>query len=796
MAAVSETLASLTLEEKVALCAGDTLWSVGGVHRLGVPSMVLTDGPHGVRLQEGDPADPTSLQHNEPSTCFPTASALAATWDVALLEEVGVALGEEARSKGVSVLLGPGANLKRTPLCGRNFEYFSEDPFLSSRLAAAWIRGVQQMGVAASLKHLAANNQELRRAYIDARLDDRALRELYLASFEHAVTEGKPWTVMAAYNRLEGTWCAQHRWLLTEVLRQQWGFDGVVLSDWGAIDDRAEALRAGCDLEMPGFAGRRDPELLEEVRSGRVPLAVLDAAVLRILQLVERTAPARVPHPYDREAHHALALRVAAEGTVLLKNDGGLLPVSPSANIAVIGAFAETPRYQGAGSSEITPTRLEDALGALRAKVTAAGGRLTFARGYGRQAEDSDPALLSEALEGARGADVVLVFVGLTEAYETEGRDRRHLRLPPAHEALVRKLAAVHPRLVVVLSNGAPVEMPWHGHVPAIVEAYLGGQAGGAAVASVLLGELEPGGRLAETFPHELEDHPVTAMPTGPAVLEYRESIYVGYRYFDAADVNVLFPFGHGLSYTTFAYSDLEVSEQHVSVTVTNTGPRAGSEVVQLYVHAATGGTFRPPRELKGFAKVRLAAGESRRVQLGLDDRTFAIWDAARGAWVVEEGTYELHVGSSSRDIRAVGRVASEGGKHEPSEPGPAAYRPGGFDREAFAALYGRALPENVPEPWGSYTLNTPLADMRASPVARLLHDRLFIEASRALGRKREDLPPVVLSMLEEASLRSLWLMSQGRLRRPALQALLDLTNGRWLRGSLAMVRALFRRSR
>jgi beta-glucosidase len=785
MAAVSETLASLTLEEKVALCAGDTLWSVGGVPRLGVPSMVLTDGPHGVRLMEGDPADPTSLQHNEPSTCFPTASLLAATWDVELIEEVGVALGEEARSKGVSVLLGPGANLKRTPLCGRNFEYFSEDPLLSSRLAAAWIRGVQRMGVAASLKHFAANNQERRRAYLDARLDDRALRELYLASFEHAVTEGRPWTVMAAYNRLEGRYCAQNRWLLTEVLRREWGFDGVVVSDWGAIDDRAEALAAGCDLEMPGFGGRRDPELLEDVRSGRVSPAALDAAAERILRLVSRTAPARAAgHTFDPEAHHALARRVAAEGTVLLKNEGGLLPVSPGANLAVIGAFAETPRYQGAGSSEITPTRLEDALSVLRAKVSAAGGHLVYARGYERQAEDPDPALVSEAIEVARAADLVLVFIGLTEAYETEGRDRPHLGLPPAHDALVRELAAVNTRLVVVLSQGAPVEMPWHAHVPSIVAAYLGGQAGGAAIAGVLIGEMEPGGRLAETFPHRLEDHPVTAMPTGPAVLEYRESVYVGYRYFDTAEVDVLFPFGHGLSYTTFAYSALSVEGREVTVRVTNTGPRAGSEVVQLYVHPVSPGPFRPTQQLQAFAKVHLAAGESRQVRFVLEDRAFAIWE---GGWIVPPGTYELRIGSSSRDLHLVHRI--ELGTGEPAAA--RVYPADKFTHEAFAALYGRALPENVPEPWGSYTRSTPLADMRASPVARLLHDRLFIEASRALGRKREELPPVVLSMLEEASLRSLWLMSQGRLSRPALEALLDLTNGRWVRGSWGMLRAL-----
>ncbi|MFY0528875.1 glycoside hydrolase family 3 C-terminal domain-containing protein [Archangium gephyra] len=800
---VAAKLAAMTLEEKVALCAGRDLWTLGGVPRLGVPPIVLTDGPHGVRLMKGDPGQAANLATSEPATCFPTASSLAATWDVALLEEVGVALGEEARAMGVSVLLGPGANIKRTPLCGRDFEYFSEDPLLSSRMAGAWIRGVQRTGVAASLKHFAANNQEERRTYIDARVDARALREIYLASFEHAVTEARPWTVMAAYNRLEGTYCAQHPWLLTGVLREEWGFDGVVVSDWGAIDVRAESLVAGCDLEMPGSLGRGDTALLRDVRSGRVPLATLDAAVTRILQLIQRTARAReAGHTYDKEAHHALALRAAAEGAVLLKNEGGLLPVSPASYLAVIGAFAQVPRYQGAGSSELTPTRLEDALGALRARVAEAGGRLTYAPGYGRHEDRPDPALIAEACEAARHADAVLLFVGLPEAYETEGLDREYLRLAPAHDALVRAVAEVNPRVAVVLSNGAPVEMPWHAQVPAILEAYLGGQAGGGAVARVLLGDLEPGGRLAETFPLHLEDLPVSAMPKGPRVLEYRESLYVGYRYHDAAGTDVLFPFGHGLSYTTFAYADLALDAERlrdgdtleVSVTVTNTGPRPGAEVVQVYVHAMAPGVFRPPQELKAFTKVRLAPGESRRVRLTLDRRAFAVWDAAQGGWAVEPGAYEVRVGSSSRDVRARAQAELTSEAPPALRDVPAVYRdvraPGGFSHEAFAALYGAPLPENTREVPGAFTLNTPLMDMRASPVARFIHARMFAEASRVLGKAKKDISPVLRSMLEEASLRSLWLASQGLLRRPLLEALLSLSNGRYTRGALAILRA------
>lgn len=794
-----------TLAEKAMLTAGRDLWSTQPVEVLGVPSVVLTDGPHGVRMQRS--TDELELGDSVPATCFPTASALAASWNPDLVEEVGVALGEEARSQRVSVLLGPGANIKRTPVCGRNFEYFSEDPLLSSALAAAWIRGLQSTGVAASLKHFAANNQESRRYSIDTLVDERALREIYLASFERAVVAARPATVMAAYNQVNGAHASEHRELLTTILREEWGFDGLVVSDWGAVFDRAPAIAAGCDLQMPGFDGQGDADVVTAVEEGRLARAALEASVERVLRLIETTARAREPgQTYDMGAHHALARRAAAEGTVLLKNDGGLLPLAASARVAVVGEFAKVPRYQGAGSSLVNPHRLDDAFTALVALLGAE--RVSYAPGYLRHRDDVQPALLDGARGVARDADAVLVFVGLPEAYETEGVDRSDLRLPDTHDALVRALVEVNPNVVVVLSNGAPVEMPWVGQVRAVVEGYLGGQAGGSAVADVLFGVAEPGGRLAETFPRRWADNPVSALPTGPRQVEYRESLYVGYRYYDSVGADVLFPFGHGLGYTTFGYSGLDLGRVQVAdgedlhvtatVTVTNTGDRAGSEVVQLYVHDVETSVFRPEQELKGFAKVRLEAGESRAVTLGLDRRAFAVWDRHRPGWAVEPGRFEIRVGSSSRDIRAraVLEVTSVGAAPAPDRPELTPYRDlsmsRGFDRAAFQALYGSPLPGNVAERRGEYTMDTPLAAMRQSLVARALVQVLRRAATKIVGGD-EGGPMALLvdRVVHEMPLRVLPMLSQGKVGAPVAIALLAVANGRPLAGAAKVLAAL-----
>lgn len=807
----------MTLAEKVALCAGRDFWTLSGAPRLGVPSIMVADGPYGVRKQRAG-ADELTIADNLPATCFPTSSALAATWSPALVEEVGVALGEEARAEGIGVLLGPGANIKRTPLCGRNFEYFSEDPLLSARLATAWIRGVQRMGVGASLKHLAANNQESRRYSIDALVDERALREIYLASFEEAVVEGRPWTVMTAYNRLNGQYCGEHQELLGQILRQEWGFDGVVLSDWGATNDRVASLAAGLDIEMPGYGGRDDAEILDAVESGRLPVETLDRAAERVLTLIARATPEQPDaHTYDREAHHALARRVATEATVLLKNADRLLPLDGDGlQVAVIGAFAKQPRFQGAGSSTITPHRVDDAYTAIAALLTEAGlggtGRLVYAAGYRRDSDALDQALLDQACEAVRDADVVLVFAGLNETYEIEGVDRPHLRLPPSHDALISAVAEAHDRVAVVLSNGAPVEMPWHDRVSAIVEGYLGGQAGGSAIAAVLFGAAEPGGRLAETFPHRWQDNPAHALPIGPRHVEYRESVYVGYRYYDTAGAGVLFPFGHGLSYTTFAYSGLTLSAQvmpdtealEVSVTVTNTGERAGSEVVQVYVHDVATTVFRPSQELKAFTKVWLEPRGSTRITIVLDRRAFAYYDVDRPGWTVEPGVFEIRVGASSRDIRQTAIVDVTCDKPPPRRPAPSSYRDpaSGFDRDAFAALYGRPLPDNVACRHGQYTLNTPLTDMCASPVARLLLATARRQAGKRFTDRGSPLYLLVNSVLTDMSLRMLLLVSRGAIGKRTVQALLLLSNGRHAPGIRALIgglladRAARRRSR
>ncbi len=572
---LGEWLRTATLQEKCALLAGRDFWSMRGIDDLGIPAIVLTDGPHGVRLQTSG-AESLDAGTNEPATCFPTAAALASSWDPALLERVGVALGVESRALGVSVLLGPGANVKRTPLCGRNFEYFSEDPLVSSAMAGAWIRGLQSEGVGASLKHFAVNNQETLRFSVDAVVDERALREIYLASFERAVVDTKPMTMMAAYNRVGGEYATESTFLLQQVLRDEWGFDGVVMSDWGATNDRVAGLRAGLDLQMPGQGDAAEP-LVAAVREGRLDVAVVDGAVRRLVDLVRRTEGARVPAEVDTEAHQRLAEEAAAAGSVLLLNDG-TLPLTPGGTVAVIGDFAAAPRFQGAGSSIVNARRVVAALDGIRERAT-----VDFARGYGRYAEQTEPALLDEAVRLARGADVAVVFVGLPEVFETEGADRTHLRLPAAHDALVEAVAAANPRTVVVLSNGAPVEMPWVRRVAAVLEGYLGGQESGGAVARMLFGELEPGGRLAETFPARWTDHPVHDLPMGPRFSEYRESLFVGYRWFDTVEADVAFPFGFGLGYTSFAWSGAALDratagaddEVRVRVTVANTGGRA-----------------------------------------------------------------------------------------------------------------------------------------------------------------------------------------------------------------------------
>lgn len=682
---VEHVLAGLTLEEKASLLSGLDFWTTQPLARDGgvaVPGVMVTDGPHGLRKQADSP-DHIGLGNSVPATCFPTAATLGSTWDPALVRRVGEALGRETRANDVAVLLGPGINIKRSPLNGRNFEYLSEDPVIAGELGAALVTGIQSQGVGTSLKHFAANNQEADRMRVSADVDERTLREIYLAGFERVVTQAQPWTVMCSYNRINDVYASQNHWLLTEVLRDEWGFEGLVMSDWGAVRDRVAAVAAGLDLEMPASGGRTDAEVVTAVREGRLDEAVVDVAARRVLHLVARSLPALdAPGTYDAEAHHALAREAAAAGTVLLKNapTGGapLLPLASGDGVAVVGELARTPRYQGAGSSQVNPTRLDDALTALR---TATGADVPFAAGYTVDGADlgsgtDDDALRAEAVDLARTAETLLVFLGLPASYESEGFDRTHLDLPAQQVALLEAVAAVNPRVVVVLANGSAVSVaPWQDLAPAVVEGWLGGQAGGSGVVDVLLGTVNPAGRLAETLPLRLVDNPSYGnFPGELGHVRYGEGVLVGYRWYDARELDVAYPFGHGLSYTTFAYDGVSAEVLgsaaltadgdpvvRVRTTVTNTGERAGAEVVQVYVGDPEAQVQRPERELKAFAKVYLAPGESREVTLDLTARDLAYWHPVLRRWVVEGGEFVVDVGASSRDLRGSATVVVDG---------------------------------------------------------------------------------------------------------------------------------------
>lgn len=689
---IPELLAELTVEEKASLVSGSGFWWTRKVERLGIPSVMVTDGPHGLRKQ-GAAEDHLGLGGSVAATCFPTASALGSSWDVDLVHRVGVALGEEARAEDVAVLLGPGINIKRSPLCGRNFEYLSEDPLLAGELGAAMVQGIQGQGVGASLKHFAVNNQEADRLRVSADVDVRPLREIYLAGFERVVKDAQPWTVMCSYNRINGVYASQDPWLLTDVLRGEWGFDGLVVSDWGAVEDPSAAVAAGLDLEMPSTGGASAARIVDAVRAGDLDEAVLDIAIGRLLQLLERTLPGvESKHAYDPDAHHALARAAATDCAVLLKNEGGLLPLAATeGRLAVIGEFARTPRFQGAGSSKVNPTRVDDALTCLRDGVPP-GVTVDFVAGFGVDTSDGDSlALLAEAVEVARHAHTVVVFLGLPPSYESEGYDRDHIDLPVDQVAVLRAVADVNDRVVVVLANGSVVAVAdWEHHAGAILEGWLGGQAGGGAVADLLLGKANPSGRLAETVPVCLSDTPAYLnFPGEDRHVRYGEGLHVGYRHYDAVDREVAYPFGHGLSYTTFEYSDLSVTvlddpgpdpdgaesatageaqagtnadwrgaaRVEVAVTVTNTGAMAGQEVVQVYVADPECSVVRPVRELKAFTKVSLEPGASALVVLLLSDRDLSYWSTRADDWVLEPGVFEVAVGTSSRDLVLTGTV-------------------------------------------------------------------------------------------------------------------------------------------
>src|SRR5215216_7025596 len=660
---VQSILAKMTLEEKAALCTGASPWTTTPVERLGVPELIMSDGPHGVRRV---PDVHAMAIESLPATCFPTASCLASTWDVDLIHKMGEALAEECIALNVDVLLGPGANMKRSPLGGRNFEYFSEDPYLAGEMAASIIDGIQSKGVGTSLKHYAANNQEFQRFSISAEVDERTLREIYLPAFEKAVKKAKPWTVMCSYNKVNGTFASEHTHLLTEILKDEWGFEGLVVSDWGAVRDRVAALKGGLDLEMPGPQDRRVKAVVEAVRSGKVEEAVLDESVRRILNIVFRAKETPKNGRFDVEAHHELAHQIANEGMVLLKNNG-LLPLKGQQHIAVIGRTAENAHFQGGGSSHINPTKVAVPFKELQAQ--APNAELTYAEGYPTDNSFRQD-MINEAVTLAQSADAAVVYIALPTFKESEGYDRQDLDLTEQQVALIKAVSAVQPNTVVVLNNGAPVAMrEWIDGVAAVLEGWMMGQAGGAAIADILFGKVNPSGKLAETFPIKLSDTPSHLnWPGGAGEVHYGEGLFIGYRYYDAREMPVLFPFGHGLSYTTFSYGNAKASAKNfkdvdgmtVTVDVTNTGNVAGKEIVQVYVHDHESGLVRPEKELKGFAKVELQPGDTKTVSIPLDLRAFAYYHPEHKKWITEDGDFELLIAASAVDIREALTVTLE----------------------------------------------------------------------------------------------------------------------------------------
>ena len=736
----------LTTEEKASITSGASFWETEAVQRVGLPSIYLTDGPHGVRKQSQG-GDHLGIGDSVPATCFPPAVALGSSWDAELLERVGRALGEEAKAEGVGVLLGPGINIKRSPLCGRNFEYLSEDPIVSGRLGSALVRGLQSQGVGASLKHFAANNQETDRMRVSADVDERPLREIYLRGFQRVVQDAQPWTVMCSYNRINGVYASEDPWLLTKVLRDEWGFEGLVVSDWGAVNDRVSALAAGLDLEMPSSGGVTDAQLVAAVRDGSLDESVLDTGAQRVIDLVQKAVDnADADASYDVEAHHALAREVAGRSIVLLKNDG-VLPLAAEAGrrIAVIGEFARTPRYQGAGSSQIVPTRLDNALDEIRA--LAGDAEVTFAAGYALGAEGDAAALTTEAVAAASAADDVLLFLGLPGEDESEGFDREHIELPAAQTALLEAVLAANPRVAVVLSNGGVVRVSgWADRVPAIVEGWLLGQAGGGAVADVLFGAVNPSGRLAETVIAHLGDTAASInFPGEKGHVRYGEGLFVGYRDVDAREVAVSFPFGHGLSYTTFDFGAPAVEATadggiHVSVDVTNSGDRDGREVVQVYVALPGSAVTRPVRELKGFANVAIAAGATESVVIEIPADDLAYYDTDLAGWIVEGGDYVVSVGASSRDLRGTATVTLAG------------------DGKAVPLSVESTLGEWLSHPVGAQVLGAALAQTGDAAVAGMLADpglRRMAEGIpliRAIGFSGNAVSPEQLDQLVAAA--------------------------------------------
>ena len=789
---IDETINSLTLEEKAAFLQGWSTWTSYEKKDSGIPVCFLSDGPHGLRKQAGA-GDHLGLNASIPATCFPTAATMANSWDEALGEELGRALGREAAANGVNVLLGPGLNMKRSPLCGRNFEYFSEDPYLAGKMAAAYIRGIQENGVAACPKHFAVNSQELRRMAMDSVVDERTLREIYLTGFEIAVKEGKPRSIMSSYNKVNGTYANENAHLLKEILRDDWGFDGFVVTDWGADNDHALGVKNGSNLVMPAPGPDAAIGLVNAVKEGRVSEADLDERLKELFRVLVSADEAmkKAPKSFDKDAHHALARKCAEQSIVLLENDG-ILPLDRNAVVGIIGDFARNPRYQGAGSSMVNPTRLDNLYDCLRAAGVSIAG---YAQGFDRRKPNPDQKLIDEAVRVAEAAPVVLLCVGLDEIAESEGMDRSNMELSKGQRELIEAVCKVNRNVVLVLSGGSPFVIP--GSFRAAIHGYLGGQAGAGAMADALLGKVNPSGKLNETWPLQLEDTPACAyFPSKERIAEYREGLYIGYRYYDTANVPVRYPFGHGLSYTTFLYSDIHAEKDRVTFTIANAGAWDGAEVAQVYVSCKDGNVFRPQKELKGFAKVYLKAGESRTVSVSLDDKAFRYFNVKTNRWEVESGIYTISVASDAAHVRLSANIRVEGTNAPAPYGALPGYESGRITRISeveYRDLLGHPIPDGH---WGGeLTRNDAICQLyyAKAGAARLVYKILthMKEKSEAKG-----IPDLNILFVYNMPFRALAKMSGGLMSDRMVDDVVLLVNGHFWRGLGRLIGDFFRNRR
>jgi len=789
-----EIVDQMTLEEKCYLLSGKDFWQARSVDRLGVPNMTLSDGPHGIRKQEGA-GDQLGLNGSVPATCFPTAATMANSWDPALGEKLGEYLAEEAAVQNVCVLLGPGMNIKRSPLCGRNFEYFSEDPYLAGKMAAGYVRGIQSKGGSACPKHFACNSQELRRMASDSIVDERTFREIYLTGFEIAVKEGKAKSIMSSYNRINGVYANENYHLLQEILRDEWGFDGFVVSDWGASNDHVEGVRAGSHLEMPTTGGDSDLELVQAVKDGKLSMEILDQRVDELLDVILSTTKALEPYKgksFDVESHHAFAMKAAGESIVLLKNEENILPLKKGTKIALIGEFAQKARYQGAGSSVVNPTKLDHTTDIIQNYGLDVVG---FQPGYPRTGP-GNAELQAKAVELAGKAEVVLLYLGLDEISESEGLDRSHMRLPQSQVDLLNAVSAVNPNVVVVMSAGSAVEMPWLPKCKALIHGYLCGQAGAGAMLQAITGQINPCGKLAESYPVKYEDvSSAPYFPTKERTVEYRESLYVGYRYYETAQVPVLFPFGFGLSYTTFAYSDLKVSDKEVTFTIRNTGSVDGAEIAQVYVTLPGGKVFRPAKELKGFTKVFLKAGESRTVTVPFDDKAFRYFNVKTNRFEVESGEYQVMVGASVADIRLTGSVQVKGTEAPlPYDPAQLpSYYSGKITQvsdQEYEKLLGHPIPDGS---WsGMLDMNDAICQMyyAKGAVARFAYKILTNMLNKSIEKGEPDLN---ITFIYNMPFRGIAKMAGGMCTMEMAEGILTAVNGHFFKGLGAIIGGFFR---